>query len=57
MMDIDSSVSGASEAFNLLPAAVEEAEAESQDVGGSGGVVGDMNLAMLIVACICGETY
>lgn len=59
VMDIASLVRGSSEAFDLQPApdssAAGEGQAEAQNVGGGGEVVGDMNLAMLIVACICGE--
>lgn len=59
VMDMASSVSGSSEAFDVQPAPASSAagggQAEAQSVGGGGEVVGDMNLAMLIVACICGE--
>lgn len=65
VVDVSSSVSGTSEVFDVKPSATAtdepvseasgEGQAEAQDVGGGGGVVGDMNLAMLIVACICGE--
>lgn len=48
--EISSQVSGESASFEIL----ERPVTEFQEVGGGGGAVGNMNLAMTLVASICG---
>lgn len=56
-----SSVTGSSDVFELLPAPETPSPASSgtefQEVGGGGGVVGDMNTGMFVLAAVCGERY
>lgn len=58
--ELSSSVSGTSESFEVLPAQSTSSSsidrsADFQEIGGGGGAVEDMNIALVIVATICGE--